>query len=66
MAGSGSPRERISNALELGDRPFVGDISRVQRRFWFNQDDVDFFVGDGAVLHARGTTTNSPSLTIAS
>src|SRR5713101_1052411 len=54
MAGRGSPREQISDldALELGDRPFVGDVPRVQRRFWFDQDNVDLFVRNGAVLDA--------------
>jgi hypothetical protein len=54
MAGGRSPREQIPDldALELGDRPFVGDIARVQRRFWFDQDNVDFFVRNGAVLDA--------------
>jgi hypothetical protein len=46
------PRERISDALELGDSPFVGDIAGIQRRFWFNQDNVDLFVRNGAVLDA--------------
>src|SRR5437899_3693663 len=52
MAGCRSRRERISDALELGDSPFVGDVSRVQRRIRLDQDDVDLFVGNGAVLDA--------------
>src|SRR5467141_3031424 len=54
MAGRRSPREQIADldALELGDSPFVGDVPRVQRRFWFDQDNVDLFVRNGAVLDA--------------
>src|SRR5260370_22535903 len=54
MAGRRSPREQIADldALELGDCPFVGDVPRVQRRFWFDQDDVDLFVRNWAVLDA--------------
>src|SRR5258708_9444585 len=54
MAGRRSPREQIADldALELGDCPFVGDVPRVQRRVWFNQDNVDLFVRNGAVLDA--------------
>ena len=54
MAGRRSPREQFadSDALELGDRPFVGDIAGVQRRFWFDQDDVDLFVSSRTVLDA--------------
>jgi hypothetical protein len=40
------------DALELGDGPFIGDISSVQSRFWFDQNDVNFFVGDGAMFDA--------------
>src|SRR6266851_6774774 len=54
MAGRRSPQEQIADldALELGDRPFVSDIAGVQRRFWFDQDNVDLFVRNGAVLDA--------------
>src|SRR5438309_5060917 len=52
MAGRRSPREQISDALELDDRPFVGDVPGVQRRIRFDQDNVDLFVRDGAVLDA--------------
>src|SRR5260370_39073774 len=54
MAGRRSRREQSAelDALELGDRPFVGDVPRVQRRFWFDQDNVDLFVRNGAVLDA--------------
>src|SRR6267154_98192 len=54
MAGRRSRREQIADldALELGDSPFVGDIPRVQRRFWFDQDNVNLFVRNGAVLDA--------------
>jgi hypothetical protein len=54
MAGGRSPREQIadSDALELGDSPFASDVPRVQRRSWFDQDDVNLFVSGGAVLDA--------------
>src|SRR4029077_16639514 len=54
MAGRGSrlERSRGSNALKLGDCPFVGYVSGVQSGFRFNQDDVDFFVGDGTMFDA--------------
>jgi hypothetical protein len=39
-----------SDALELGDGPFVGDVSGVESGFRFNQDDVHFFVGGGAMF----------------
>src|SRR5438445_6368233 len=54
MAGRRSPQEQLadSDALELCDRPFVDDVSSVQRRFWFDQDNVDLFVRNGAVLDA--------------
>src|SRR2546429_2037988 len=52
MAGRGSPRERNSDTLELGDSPFVSDVAGIQRRLWFEQDDVDFLVSGGAVLDA--------------
>jgi len=54
MAGFGSPPEQLadSDTLELGDRPFVGDVPGVQCRFWFDQDNVDLFVRNGAVLDA--------------
>jgi len=37
----------------------------IQRRFWLNQDDVDFLVSDRHVDAAR-TDDNSPSLMTAS
>src|SRR5260370_42520571 len=52
MAVRRSPREQISDALELGDSPFVGDVAGVQSRFWFDQDNVDLVVRNGAVLDA--------------
>ena len=52
MASRGSPRERNSDTLELGDSPFVSDVAGIQRRLWFDQDDVDFLVSGGAVLDA--------------
>src|SRR5882762_4632064 len=52
IAGRRSPREQVSDALELGDSPFVGDVAGIQRRFRLDQDDVDFLVSDGAVLDA--------------
>ena len=62
-------REQIgsSDALELGDGPFVGDITGVQSGFRFDEHDVNFFVGDGAdARRVRGTIMNSPSRTMAS
>src|SRR6266851_8451728 len=54
MGGRRSPRERNADldTLELVDSPFVRDIAGVQRRFWFNKDNVDLFVRNGAVLDA--------------
>src|SRR6266436_1939760 len=49
---SPSPSVQVSDALELGDSPFVGDVAGIQRRFWLDQDDVDFLVSDGAVFDA--------------
>src|SRR5258708_4020305 len=46
------PQETNSDALERGDSRFVGDVGGVQRRLWFDQDDVDFLISDGAVLDA--------------
>src|SRR5579863_799920 len=43
---------RGSDALELGDGPFVGNVSRVESGLRFDQNDVNFFVGDGAVFYA--------------
>jgi hypothetical protein len=53
MAGRRSPPKRKADldALEPGDSPFVRDIAGVQRRFWFDQDNVDLFVRNGAVLY---------------
>ncbi len=33
-----------SDALELGDGPFVSDITRIHGGFGLNQDDVHFLV----------------------
>src|SRR2546430_16580112 len=52
MASRGSPRERNSDTLELGDSPFVSDVAGIQRRLWFEQDDVDFLVSGGGGLDA--------------
>jgi hypothetical protein len=54
MGGRRSPRERNADldTLELVDSPFVRDIAGVQRRFWFNKDNVNLFVRNGAVLDA--------------
>jgi hypothetical protein len=54
MGGSGPLQEQFSgsDALEPGDRPFIGDVAGVQGRFWFDQDNVDLFVRNGAVLDA--------------
>src|SRR5260370_8082930 len=54
MARRRSPRERSGglDALKLGDSPFVRDIAGVQRRFWFDQDNVDLFIRNGTVLDA--------------
>src|SRR6266478_337436 len=54
MAGRRSPPKRKADldALEPGDSPFVRDIAGVQRRFWFNKDNVNLFVRNGAVLDA--------------
>src|SRR5207248_11522648 len=41
-----------SDALELGDRPFVDKVSGIQSRFWFDQHNMNFFVGRGTVLDA--------------
>jgi len=63
MAGFGSPPEQLadSDTLELGDRPFVGDVPGVQCRFWFDQDNVDLFVRNGQCSTPCGTIINSPS-----
>jgi hypothetical protein len=54
MAGGGRPQEHVndSDALELGDGPFVCDVSGIQSGFRFDQDDVNFLIRDGAMLHA--------------
>src|SRR5947208_16234196 len=41
-----------SDALELGDRPFVDKVSGIQSRLWFDQQNMNFFVGGGTVLDA--------------
>src|SRR6266566_2937448 len=47
------PAERPrSDALELGDRPFVGDIAGVERGFRFEEHHMNFFIGDGKMLDA--------------
>jgi len=43
-----------SDALELGDGPFVSDITCIQGGFGFDQDDVDFLVCYRTVLRAFG------------
>jgi hypothetical protein len=45
-------RAAESDSLELGDRPFVGDVSSIQSRLWLDEDDVDFIVGDGEMFDA--------------
>jgi hypothetical protein len=53
MAGCGPlGQECHSNTFELRDRPFIGDISGVQSGFGLDQHDVDFLIGDRAVLNA--------------
>jgi hypothetical protein len=54
MAGLSRPRRRVpeSDSLELCDRPFVGDVSRIQSCFWLEEHDVDFVVGDGEMFDA--------------
>ena len=47
-------RKRRPDSLELGDGPFVSDITRIQCGFGFDQDDVNFFVRNGTVLYAFG------------
>jgi hypothetical protein len=44
----------LLNVLELGYGPFVGDVAGVQSGFRFDEHDVDFFVGCGAMLYAAG------------
>jgi hypothetical protein len=48
------PRQRAleSDSLEPGDRPFVSDVSRIQSRFWFDEHDMGFIVGDGEMFNA--------------
>jgi hypothetical protein len=41
-----------SDALKLGDGPFIDDVPGIQSRFWLDQHDVRFFVSDGAMLDA--------------
>jgi hypothetical protein len=52
MAGGPLPRQQLwrSNSFELRDGPFVGEIARVQGSLWFDEYDVNFFVGDGEML----------------
>jgi hypothetical protein len=45
-------QELRSDSLELRGRPFVGNVSGVERRFWLDENDVDFFVGDGEMFDA--------------
>jgi hypothetical protein len=54
MAGLLRLRQRVSesDSLELGDRPFIGDVSRIQSRFWLEEHDVNFVVGDGEMFDA--------------
>jgi hypothetical protein len=53
MAGGRRPQEQVkdSDTLELGDGPFVSDVSGIQSGFRFDEHDVNFLVGDGAVLY---------------
>jgi len=53
MAGRRPPREQVVNSdvLELGDCPFVGNVSGIQSGFRFDEHDMNFLVRDGAVLH---------------
>jgi hypothetical protein len=46
------PRERVEglNALELGDGPFIGDISGIPSGLRFDKNDVNFSLGDRAVF----------------
>src|SRR6266436_4388933 len=62
MAGGRRPQERVkdSDVLELGDGPFVSDVSGIQSRFRFDEDDVNFLVGYGAVLHTAGDDYKFP------
>jgi hypothetical protein len=45
-------QELQSDSLELRGRPFVGNVSRIECRFWLEENDVDFVVGDGEVFDA--------------
>src|SRR6267143_2605913 len=48
----GSSVSSGSEALEVGDRAFIADVSRVESGLGFEQQHVCFFVGDGQVLDA--------------
>ncbi len=52
VVSRGRSKVRKSDALELGDSPFVGDVSGVERGFRLNQNDVHFFVRNRAMLDA--------------
>jgi hypothetical protein len=54
MAGGRWPQEQVkdSDVLELGDGPFVSDVSGIQSGFRFDKNNVNFLVCDGAVFHA--------------
>jgi hypothetical protein len=54
MAGGRRPQEQVrdSDALELGDSPFVSDIPGIQSGFRLDEHDVHFLVGYGAMLYA--------------
>jgi hypothetical protein len=54
MAGGRPPQEQVngSDALELGNSPFVGDVSGVQCGFRLDQNDVDFFLSYGEMFHS--------------
>jgi hypothetical protein len=41
-----------SDVLELGDSPFISDVSGIQSGFRLDEDDMNFLVRGGAVLHA--------------
>src|SRR5438874_5778213 len=52
MAKIPCEQQAWSDALELGDRPFVDKVSGIQSRSWFDQHTMNFFVGRGTVLDA--------------
>ena len=44
---------RVQMRSSWADRPFIDDIAGVQSCFWFEQENVHFFVGDGASARRR-------------